>query len=671
MEYPKWKTSDWSETRFGITMKDEYIGLEQPRDPEVKAWVAAENQLTDQFFRAMNGGACLHKQEHLKQRPFFAGYTAVTETKDGYWATRSNADGTRTLVRLDADFKESGACDLSMIPETITVFTANPSPKDADLVYYTGLEDGAGRPCVMVVSLSTGRLIRKLDGIFYSLWDKSGTQILYSDAEANPQAGCNTNYVRSYDCLRDETATLMEYRDNAVLIRLASSADGEQVFAEVMENYADTLIYRQNPDTGVFESLSQDLHGAFTYVGSVKETHYFLTQHEAPLGRIISVESGQALRQAVTVVAENEMKLEDAMLSGAQLVLFYLKDAASRLVLTDLESGGRKELCLPSPIGSCAAAMQNARGVRLSSSLILEFESFTHSGMLMKLQDNRLSELYRPDTRRFDDIEVVQIFAEAEDGERIPAFVVMPKGMPKSPDTPALMYGYGGYNNAILPSFNNPFVDLDIVDWVSQGRIYVSINLRGGSEYGTRWHEGGYQGKKKNCFTDFIAVAEKLQREGWTSPKKTAICGGSNGGLLMCALLTMRPDLWGCVIASVPHTDMIRFRNDDRGPMYITEYGDPMQPDMFKIMLSYSPYHNIRELAYPAVYIQTGECDNNVPPYHGKKMAARLQEKNQSVNPVLLRVLARGSHDRGKGEEHLKTIAEMQSYIDWALGLGD
>ena len=312
--------------------------------------------------------------------------------------------------------------------------------------------------------------------------------------------------------------------------------------------------------------------------------------------------------------------------------------------------------------------MQNGRAIRKSDSLILEFESFVHSPMLLKLTGDQLTVLYQPNPKTAEDIEVRQIFTEAPDGERIPAFVVMPKGLEKTGCTPTLMYGYGGYNNAILPSYNNPFVDLDIVDWVSQGRIYVSINLRGGSEYGTRWHEGGSLANKKNCFTDFIATAERIQQEGWTCPAKTAICGGSNGGLLMCALLTMRPDLWGCVIASVPHTDMIRFRNDDRGPMYITEYGDPMDPALFPLMLSYSPYHNIQPVAYPATYIQTGECDNNVPPYHGKKMAAKLQENNQSDHPVLLRVLALGSHDRGKGEAHLKTIAEMQSYIDWALG---
>ena len=665
MNYPQWKKSDWSETRFGVTMKDEYIGLEQPKDPAVLSWVARENALTDQFFSTLPGYA--KKKEQLQARPFYASYTAVTETPEGYWATRANADGTRTLVVLDKEFKEIREADLSLIPETITVFTANPSFTDPDLIYYTGLEDGAGRPCVLVVDQKENKLIRKLDGIFYSLWDKTGRRILYSDADADPEKGLNVNHVRCYDCDTDEIKTCFDYRENAVLVRLACSADGATVVAEVMENYADTVIFVQQ-DNGEFVSVSANIKGAFTYVDTLNGELIFLTQSQAPLGRLIAVKQGQTLAEGRTLVAECEMKLEDAIRQGDQLVLFYLKDAASFVRVVDAEGKKVHDLSLPSQWGACTLAMQNGRGIRKSDSLILEFESFVHSPMLLKLTGDQLSVLYQPNPKTAADIEVRQIFTEAPDGERIPAFAVMPKGLEKTGKTPTLMYGSGGYNNAILPSYNNPFVDLDIVDWVSQGRIYVSINLRGGSEYGTRWHEGGSLSNKKNCFTDFIATAERIQQEGWTCPEKTAICGGSNGGLLMCALLTMRPDLWGCVIASVPHTDMIRFRNDDRGPMYITEYGDPMDPALFSYMLSYSPYHNIHRIAYPATYIQTGECDNNVPPYHGKKMAARLQENNQSDHPVLLRVLALGSHDRGKGEAHLKTIAEMQSYIDWALG---
>ncbi len=666
MNYPKWEPADWTETRFSVTMKDENIGLEQARDPKVLAWVREENKTTDQFFDQHLKAALEKKKAELRRRPFHPSYSALTQTEEGYWACRSNADGTRTLVLLNTDFQETASADLSMIDSTITVFTANPSPKRPELIYYTGLQDGADRPCVLVVNCREGRLIRKLDGIFSSLWDVSGSRILYSDADADPKAGVNVNHIRSYDCDRDQITTHFDYQDNAVLIRLACSAQGEEVIAEIMENYEDTVIFRMRQDGG-FEPVSVGMKGAFSYVGFWQGKHFYLTQQDAPLGRIVSLGSDQTMQQATTVIAQSEMKLEDAVFCKGQLVLFYLKDAASLIRICTPQGELIRDLELPCAYGACTLAMQNAHAIRPTEDLILSFESFIHEPMCLKYDGETLSVLTSSAAQPPQGIEVRQIFTEAPDGVRIPAFMVMPQGWTPRGDTPTLMYGYGGYNNAVLPSYNNPFVDLDIVDWVKQGRIYVSINLRGGSEYGTPWHLGGCRENKKNCFTDFIATAQRIQREGWTCPEKTAICGGSNGGLLMCALLTMRPDLWGCVIASVPHTDMIRFRNDDRGPMYITEYGDPMDPKMFEYMLSYSPYHNIQQIAYPAVYIQTGECDNNVPPYHGKKMAARLQQCQRGDRPVLLRVLALGSHDRGKGEAHLQTISEMQSFIEWAL----
>ena len=177
-------------------------------------------------------------------------------------------------------------------------------------------------------------------------------------------------------------------------------------------------------------------------------------------------------------------------------------------------------------------------------------------------------------------------------------------------------------------------------------------------------------GNKPNVFHDFIDIIKHVQELGWTCPDKTAICGGSNGGLLVTATLTQEPELMRAVIASVPHTDMLRFAYDDRGPMYITEYGDPRDEALFPIMRGYSPYHNIRAgQAYPALYVQTGELDNNVPPYHGKKFAARMQREAAPTNPVVLRVLARGSHDRGEGDAYYQTVSEMQCFLEHYLGM--
>ena len=212
---------------------------------------------------------------------------------------------------------------------------------------------------------------------------------------------------------------------------------------------------------------------------------------------------------------------------------------------------------------------------------------------------------------------------------------------------------------------------ISVAEWARRGRIYAHCIIRGGLEYGKAWHEAAMFDRKKNAFFDFIDIAQHLVDAGWTCPSRIVAAGCSNGGLLMSAVTTMRPDLFGVVIDSVPHTDMLRFRNDDRGMMYVTEYGDPLSSEeMFGYIRSYSPYHNIREgVVYPWIYVQTGECDNNVPPYHGKKFGVRLQKAADEAHPVLLTVLAHGSHDRGTGDEYYMNVSRIQSFIE--LGLED
>ena len=268
------------------------------------------------------------------------------------------------------------------------------------------------------------------------------------------------------------------------------------------------------------------------------------------------------------------------------------------------------------------------------------------------------------------DIVVERIDVPARDGATLSAYLVRRRDVHSTGEIPTLFYGYGGYNNVLAPDFTNKFIGLDVSDWAMRRGLYVHCILRGGGERGPQWHEAGMLANKPNVFHDFIDIVAHVQKLGWTSPEHSALCGGSNGGLLVTAALTQAPDLVRCVVASVPHTDMLRFVHDDRGPMYITEYGDPRNTALFETMRDYSPYHNVEPgRTYPALLVQTGELDNNVPPYHGKKFAARMQSEASSKNPVLLRVLARGAHDRGEGGIYYATVAEMQCFIEHELGM--
>ena len=309
-----------------------------------------------------------------------------------------------------------------------------------------------------------------------------------------------------------------------------------------------------------------------------------------------------------------------------------------------------------------------------SSYLYIEYESFFYPPSVLRydIYSNSAEVVHKSDSLDDGDYVLEQRFAVSEDKTEVPMFIMYKKGINLDGSTPALMYGYGGYGLNMPPTYENKVIGLPVHEWVDRGNIYVNCNIRGGKEYGTKWHAQGRALKKKNAFNDFIACAKWLINNNYTCTKKLAACGVSNGGLLMSAMFTMRPDLFGAIIASVPHTDLIRFKNDDTGPMYINEYGDPDNQEYFEYLLSYSPYHNVRDKEkYPSMLIQTGEKDNNVPPYHSKKFAALIQEKSAGDNPVLLRVLKDGSHDRGTGKEFYKTISEFILFLYNELSIED
>ena len=407
-------------------------------------------------------------------------------------------------------------------------------------------------------------------------------------------------------------------------------------------------------------SLTGNVRARNDYCGTHDGVSYILTEDGAPLGRVIA--------NGKTIIPESRRMLTSAVVTSRGLLAAFMEDACFRLELYGFDGRLLEELPLPDRFGSSRSA-----GLATPSEgmIYLLFESFTIPPAIYAWseKDGSLKKAFSASADQVpENIAVEEVFVTARDGVKVPAFIVHKKDVALDGENPVLMYGYGGYNTPTPPAYTNLYTGFKAWEWVQKGGVYVSCNMRGGNEYGAAWHEAGMLKNKKNAFHDFIDIAEWLIANRWTRAGRIAICGGSNGGLLMTALTTMRPDLWSCVIASVPHTDMLRFVNDPAGPRYITEYGNPRDPDMLPYMRSYSPYHNVWKMAYPPIYIQTGERDNNVPPYHGKKFAAKLQACS-SGGPVLLRVLAEGAHDRGYGDVMFRTHAEMKLFIEKHLGL--
>lgn len=657
--YPEFEKSDFSEEFFGHILPDPYHGLKQALDPKVLDWVRQENEFTDRWFDQKELADKIAELKSQKRRPLY--------TQIGMWNGKLTAtkpqDGNFKLVRLDQQMQNE---ELLFERDTVPNYTASSlraCPSDQNLLMVHGLYDGDPRQNILLIDSKEKKILSTIRDTFGASWSKNRATVYYVDTLSDSQMQTCRSRVCAYDVYTDTLRVLMEDRGNAILGSVSVSSDKKHLLAEMMDDYSHFRYFAIEEESGSICDLSQGKGMQVEYIDTIDNCHYFISKEASALGELLVVEKGQTLQQAKVVRAEKTEVLDGGFVLNGKLYLTMMDNVSAKMV--HIEKNGETEIPLPTRFGTLALSG------RTEDAVYFTFESFAFPPVLLRFDGENMEIAMRSSDESYPDVVVEQLFAPSEsDGKMIPYFMVRRKNIKPDGQTPTWIYGYGGYNIPALPWATDKVGGLDIARWAMQGGIYVMATLRGGSEYGTDWHEEGMMFHKKNCYGDFFGVTQKLIDDGWTNPKKIVICGCSNGGLLVSTLVTMRPELFGCVIDSVPHTDMIHFTEDARGPMYITEYGNPRESkEMFEYILSYSPYHNVKQTSYPSVYIQTGECDNNVPPYHGKKFAARMQECNQSENPVLLRVLAKGSHDRGSGEAYWQTIAEAQLFVKKALGL--
>lgn len=659
MHYPKCKKVDVCEEFFGIQLLDPYSWLKAAKDPEVLAWVQEENDYTDAWF---DQEKLQQKIEELKAAGKKVAYHSISPWGNGYAATRVE-DGCYSLVRLNEAMEEEQVIVAYNQIEHFNAFELKVCAADPEKIAIYGLYEGAARPSALIVDMQKKQILAKAENTFSCAWSRTQPVFYYSDTISDAATQQSRSRVLAYQVETGETVCIYEDTDYSVFGMVHTSTDDRFVMMEMMSDYSHARYIAYEEATGKIVDITEGKGVEMEYIDSMKGRHVFISKETSSFGEVIAVQEGEHLSQAQVIRPEGKEVLDGGFVLQDKLYLTAMADVRTRILC--LDGNEEKIVQLPEKIGTASLIGRFARGV------LLQFESFTCKPMMLAFDGQEMKVLRTENHEEHPDIVVEQRFAPSTgDGRMIPYYMVYKKGTAADGTNPTWMYGYGGYNSAMLPGHKEAVSGLDIAKWTEKGGIYVLCSLRGGNEYGVSWHEEGMGMKKKNCYYDFIGITEQLIRDGWTSPEHIAISGCSNGGLLMSTLVTMRPDLFGCVIDSVPHTDMIHFAEDDRGPMYITEYGNPRESrEMFEYMLSYSPYHNVKETQYPSIYIQTGECDNNVPPYHGKKFAARMQEMNQSDNPVLLRVLEKGSHDRGSGEVYWRTIAEMQLFAEKALKL--
>jgi prolyl oligopeptidase len=444
------------------------------------------------------------------------------------------------------------------------------------------------------------------------------------------------------------------------------SPDGRWLVIGVARTFDQTDLYLQDlvagsPPVPVAKDVPATFDGEV-----VRGRLYLRTNLDAPTYRLYVVEPERPAREGwrEIVPPRADAVLDGFRITGSTLALSYLERAASRLRLADLEGNGVREVALPT-IGSLFGLSGEWDG----DELYYGFTSYTVPPTVYRLAlPAGTTELWRRVDADLDPsrYEVRQVGYPSRDGTEVTMFVVHRSGLPRDGANPVYLSGYGGFNVSMTPAFSR-----SLLLWLERGGVVAIPNIRGGGEYGEAWHQGGMLGHKQNSFDDFIAAAEWLIRERYTKPERLAAAGGSNGGLLMGAVLTQRPELFGAVVIQVPLLDMLRYHRFLIARLWIPEYGSAEDPEQFRWLRAYSPYHHVRDgVRYPAVLLATAESDTRVDPMHARKMAARLQAATSSDRPVLLRLEARAGHGAGKPlNKVLDELTDTWTFVFWQLGV--
>jgi prolyl oligopeptidase len=659
LKYPPTKKTDVADDYHGTKVPDPYRWLEDTDSPETAKWVEAQNAVTRAYLAGIPRRATI--KDRLTTLYNFERFNSFRRAGPRYLITRNNGLQNQDVLYV-ADSID-GPARVLLDPNTLradgtAALTGRYPSRDGKLLAYGIAEAGSDWTTWRVRDVEDGKDLP--DTIRWSKfseiqWAADGRSFYYQRF-AEPKPG-------------EEKLAKNEYA-KVYLHRLGDPQSADQLVYErpdqkmwmflpqVTEDGRYLLIYVHTTDFGRNLFFYQDLRekepktvelireltAQFAPIGSRGSVIYFWTTDRAPRGRVIGIDLAKPERANWReLIAEQKEPIDDARMIENRLVLSYLKDAASAVRIFDLEGKFVKDVALP---GIGQATLMPSRAV--DPELFFLFATYTSPALTYRLDAAAGTARVVRESKvafRRSDYDSERVFYPSKDGTRIPMTLVYRKGLQRNGRTPTILYGYGGFNSSVLPYFNPA-----ILAWIEMGGIYASANLRGGAEYGDEWHNAGKREKKQNVFDDFIAAAEWLIAQRYTSTPKLAIFGGSNGGLLVGAVMNQRPELFGAAMPAVGVMDMLRFQKFTVGAAWVDEYGSSDDPAQFKTLRAYSPLHNIRKGAkYPAVFITTSDHDDRVVPGHSFKYAATLQEAQQGAErPALIRIETRAGHGAGK-----------------------
>ena len=685
MEYPKARASDQVDDYFGTEVRDPYRWMEDVDSAEVKTWVDAENRLTRGYLDDVAGREKMHSR--LMDLTNFERYTAPERKGTRYFYAHNTGLQNQNVVFWQEGLK--GEPQALLDPNTMSkdgtvALNALSVTEDGKLAAYSIADAGSDWVKWHVREVATGKDLpdvvawSKFSG---AAWKKDGSGFFYEgygvpkDAAAQ-QSLKEANYFHKVffhklGTPQSEDALVYDRPDDKELnVHADVTEDGRYLLLFATKGTSPnndwTVKDLEHPDAAPIKVVTT-ADAVYHPIANEGTKFWVLTTLGAKNGKVIAIDLAHAGRDGwKAVIPETKNNLEGVSMIHGTLIARYLEDAQTAVELHKPDGGFIERVKLPA-IGTAAGF----GGEQKDRETFFQFSNFTTPGTIYRFDlTTRKAELYRAPKLKFDPaaFETKQVFYKSKDGTRVPMFVTAKKGLKLDGQNPTLLYAYGGFNISLMPEFSAARLL-----WMEMGGVYAQPSLRGGGEYGEAWHEAGTRLKKQNVFDDFIAAAEWLIDNKYTSKEKLAINGGSNGGLLMGAVETQRPELFGAVLAQVGVMDMLRFDKFTIGWAWKDDYGSPSGNEAeFKAIYRYSPVHNVRPgVSYPPTLIMTADHDDRVFPAHSFKFAAAMQaDQAKDGAPVLIRVETRAGHGGGMPlSKRVELSVDQYAFLVRELGM--
>ncbi len=680
VQYPKTVKVSHTDTYFGTTIADPYRWLEKDDSPETAKWVEEQNKVTFEYLEKIPYRQKV--KERLEKLFNYPKYSSPFRRGDNYIFFKNDGLQNQSVAYIQKGLE--GKSEVLLDPNTFSTdgtsrLGAFSISKDGKYLAYGISQGGSDWQTYYVMEVASKKVLPdtiewvkvsglswQAEGFYYSRYDAPEKGKELSSKNENHKV-----YYHKVGTEQSQDELIYQDKDNPQRFHFAATTEDEKFLILSISDRGkgkrgDALFFRNlsKGEKGFTPIIAEVGDDSFDLIDNVGDKFLIETNRNAPNNKVILFDpKNPDEKNWKEVLPEREQPLNSVSSAGGKLFATYLKDVTSRVSVYDLTGKLENEVELPS-IGTVGGF----GGDREDKFVFYTFTSFTFAPTIYRYDiATKKTTLFRAPEIDFKatDYETKQVFYPSKDGTKVPMFIIHKKGLKLDGNNPVLLYGYGGFSINLLPGFNPLLIPI-----FEQGGVYVVANLRGGNEYGEKWHEAGRGLNKQKVFDDFISAAEFLIKEKYTSSEKLAIQGGSNGGLLIGAVINQRPDLFKVAIPQVGVMDMLRFQKFTIGWNWIPEYGSSEQDEAnFKNLYAYSPLHNLKETKYPATLVTTADHDDRVVPAHSFKYAATLQEKNQGTNPVLIRVNVKSGHGASSTSKRIEETADIYSFIFYNLGV--